>query len=735
MLRQLHSIPGLIFGFVLLVLATSGAILSIDPALERLAAPATTGISVAQIAATVSAQYPTVERIDRRANGVIVVSYQGADGNFVSERIDPKTGTALAVETHSPVMLWIKNLHRSFLLDDAGRAVAGASAGVMALMALTGLLLLVAALGGWMRLSGRVRATGANRWHAIAGRFAVSMLVVSALTGGYMSLVNFGYVDDGTSVEPDFPFEVAGGAPSPVADLAALQSVPLADLRRLTFPVPRDATDVFGLQTATGSGYVDQQTGQMLTWLDYSTLQNVWEFIYMLHTGQGLWWFGLILGAGALTVPLLSVTGMLIWLGRRRARPHVPGTVSAAQADVVVLVGSEGGTTWGFAATLIAGLQAAGRKVHLGAMNDLRAYDRAQALILLAATYGDGVAPASARNFLDRLAALNTKLPPTAVLGFGDRMFAQFCGYASTVTEALAAINTPQLLAPDQIDRQSSMDFASWGRALGAALGIPLELDHRAALPPIISLKLISRQDFGAEVQAPAAIFRFGPVTPPRWFGSRWFGNGLPRFAAGDLLGILAPGSDLPRLYSLASSRADGMVEIAVRKMPGGLCSGHLHGLQPGDTVQAFVRPNPAFRPQSGKAPVILVAAGCGVGPMAGFLRRNPKSREMSLYFGARDPQSDFLYQADFAKWQAEGRLSRLITAFSRVRDRAYVQDRLRADAQALRDQIARGGQVLVCGGTAMARAVAGEFEALLAPLGLTVATLKAEGRYLEDVY
>ena len=56
-------------------------------------------------------------------------------------------------------------------------------------------------------------------------------------------------------------------------------------------------------------------------------------------------------------------------------------------------------------------------------------------------------------------------------------------------------------------------------------------------------------------------------------------------------------------------------------------------------------------------------------------------------------------------------------------------------DLWVLRDQIARGGQVLVCGGTAMARAVAGEFEALLAPLGLTVATLKAEGRYLEDVY
>ena len=79
--------------------------------------------------------------------------------------------------------------------------------------------------------------------------------------------------------------------------------------------------------------------------------------------------------------------------------------------------------------------------------------------------------------------------------------------------------------------------------------------------------------------------------------------------------------------------------------------------------------------------------------------------------------------------------MSRLVTAFSRVRDRAYVQDRVRQDAGHLRDQILRGGQVLVCGSIAMARSVAEEIEAALAPAGLSVAGLRAAGRYLEDVY
>ena len=48
---------------------------------------------------------------------------------------------------------------------------------------------------------------------------------------------------------------------------------------------------------------------------------------------------------------------------------------------------------------------------------------------------------------------------------------------------------------------------------------------------------------------------------------------------------------------------------------------------------------------------------------------------------------------------------------------------------------IAAGGQVLVCGGREMASGVAAALTDSLAPQGMTLATLKAEGRYAEDVY
>ena len=728
MLRRLHSFPGLIFGLLLMVMASTGAILSLAPALDRMQASPEARLTVADVAAYALAQNPGITKLHRSPNGTLSASVKVKLG-FQTLRIDPATGKALGTGGPGGLLDWIKELHRSWFLDQTGHAVAGVGAGAMALMALSGAVLLALAMGGWRRMTKPVRSRGARGWHAKLARLAVVGLLVSAVTGSYMALSTFGLINDGSQIQANFPDKVATGPALPLAELPALQSVALADLRDLTFPAPSDPTDAFLIQTGVGEGYVDQVSGQMLGWIDYGTARQVWEFIYKLHTGQGLWLVGLLLGLSALMVPVLSATGTAIWLARRRAMPHLRHNARASVADLIILVGSEGGTTWGFAASLQNALHQHGLKIHVAALNDLTDYPQAGGIILMTATYGDGEAPSSASRFLDKAALARQKLP-IAVLAFGDRMFPAYCGYGERLAEVLEADGWQAFLPFARVDRQSAADFNAWVGQLGTLLGLKLAVEHHTTLPPLTELALISRRDYGAQVQAPTAVLRFKPIRQPGWRG--WLQG--PRFAAGDLLGVLTPGSDLPRLYSLASSRRDGFVEIAVRKMPGGLCSGWLNELEPGTRIAAFVRKNPAFRPQT-KGPVIMVAAGTGVGPMIGFLRSIRPGRGAELYFGARDPGSDYLYRYDLADNLLAGRLSRLITAFSRVQDRAYVQDRLRADAGHLRDQILRGGQILVCGSIAMARAVAAEVEAAIAPAGMTVAMLRAEGRYLEDVY
>lgn len=166
-----------------------------------------------------------------------------------------------------------------------------------------------------------------------------------------------------------------------------------------------------------------------------------------------------------------------------------------------------------------------------------------------------------------------------------------------------------------------------------------------------------------------------------------------------------------------------------------GSARGFLHGLQPGERIQGFIQPNPEFRPAPGSHPVILIGAGAGIGPLAGFIRKNDARHPMYLYWGGRDPHSDYLYRPELGSYLRDQRLTGLRTAFSRTRESAYVQDKLNEDAQNVRKMIEMGAQVLVCGGSGMAAEVRAVINNILKPLKTDIESLKQEGRYLEDVY
>ncbi|MDB5529953.1 MAG: nitric oxide synthase [Devosia sp.] len=738
MLRRLHSLPALIAALVVSFMALTGAFLSLDPAIQHFAASGTqtAGVNAAELASSVAANFPGVERIVKLASGSVIAYYSDGAGQ-VAATIDPQTGNSLGAYAPSPVFGFMTELHRSLFLGEGGRAVAGIGAFALVILSISGGLLLVARLGGWAKVFSAARGTFTQRLHVDIGRIAIAALLLTATTGTYMSLVNFGFISDGSGALAAFPTNVDGGKPAAIADLAALRATPLGDLRELVFPFRGDPTDVFTLTTNAGQGFVDQATGTMLSFTANNFGQSVYEAFYTLHTGQGVWWLGLLLGAAALCVPVMAASGTVIWWLRRRNLPKLNRNVAARAADTVILVGSEGNSTWGYAAALHEALTQAGHRVHTSAMNGIaRDYGRARQMFILTATYGDGGPPASANRFLARLAKLETPALSFAVLGFGDRSFAHYCQFAADVETALVARGWSPFQPVGTIDRQSSQTFAQWGAATAARIGTQLHLVHTPARPRTTDLTLLTRVDYGVEVQAPTTVLRFGVAESARGglFGLLG-GRRLLRFEAGDLVGILPPGSSIPRYYSLASSSRQGFLEICVRKLQGGACSEYLHALAPGSTIEAFVKPNPNFRPASGRTPVIMIGAGTGIAPLAGFIQGNTRHRPMHLYFGGRDPHSDFLYEDAMAAWLEDTRLTRLVTAFSRIVDGAYVQDRVREDAEQIRTLVARGAQIMVCGGIDMARGAREAIDEIISPLGENALTLKAKGRYLEDVY
>ena len=731
--KALHRWLGLTVGTLAVVLGVSGALLAIDPVQQAWQAPAAPrDLPGATLVERVTRTVPGAEEIRHLPSGAIVV-FSFAGDQPQASYVDPADGRVLGAWQASALPRWVKNLHRSLLLGDAGRWGAAGIALTMALLCASALMLLLRRMGGWRRLAARVRGSLAQRIHVVAGRVVLAVLCLTSLTALTMSASTLGLVALDTRAEPDVFSQVTGQPALPAAQLAALQGVAMPDLRKLNIPSASDPQDTWKVTTAQGQGWIDRYSGQMLAWQDATLAQRTYDLAVVLHTGEAAWPWAVVLGCVGASVLLFWLSGVVIWWQARRLAPHITGNAPLAQADVLIYVASEGGSTWAFAQTLLDALSQVGHRVHASALENFQTTAATRQVFVQAATYGEGQAPAHAGHALAHIARLKAGAVPVTVLGFGDRQFPAFCAFAQALDETLRTQGWPALLPLECIHQQSGQQFARWGIALAQAMGEPLVLEHVPRTPPTTPLTLTARRDYNGGAGPATAILRFS--WPAQTLGERLRGHGLARFAAGDLVGIVPPGSAVPRYYSLASGQEDGFLEICVRQMAGGLCSTHLLGLQLGDSVTAFIRSNPGFALPRTRRPVLLIGAGTGVAPLAGFIRRNDRRTPMHLYFGGRDPARDFYFGPEIQRWLVEGRLTTLHTAFSRVPEGGYVQDALRRDAEQLRDWASQGAIVRVCGGRAMAQGVAEALDAVLAPLQLSVAKLKASERYAEDVF
>ena len=738
--KAIHRWLGLAMGTLAVVLGITGAILAFDPVQQAWQAPAAPGdLPVATLVERVARTVPGTEEIRHLPSGAIVV-FSFAGDQAQASYVDPADGRVLGPWQPSALPRWVKNLHRSLLLGDAGRWGAAGIALAMALISLSALVLLLRRMGGWRRLAGRVRGSLAQRVHVFTGRVVLALLLLTSLTALTMSASTLGLVALDAGAEPDVVSVVSAAAGQtalqalPGAQLPLLQGLAVRDLRKLNFPDAADPEDSWKVATGQGEVWIDRYSGQALATQNTTVAQEVYDWALVLHTGEGAWPWAVVLALVGASVVLFWWSGVVIWWQARRLAPHTTGNSPLAKADVLVFVASEGGSTWGFAQTLQDALGKNGHRVHTRALEDFQTTAATKQVFVLAATYGDGQAPAHASHALERIAKRSASAVPVTVLGFGDRQYPAFCAYAEAVEKTLRARGWTALLPLESIHQQSGQQFARWGQTLAQALGEPLVLDHVPRLPPTTALTLVARQDYPGGTGEPVAILRFAWRAPG--VVARLRGQGLARFSAGDLVGIVPPGSAVPRFYSLASGTQDGFVEICVRLLPGGLCSTHLLGLQPGQPVAAFIRSNPGFALPRNRRPLLLIGAGVGVAPMAGFVRGNHRHAPLHLVFGGRDPAQDFYFGPEIKRWLAEGRLASVQAVFSRVpQGGGYVQDALRRDAERVRALVAQGALVRVCGSRAMAHGVAEALDAILAPLQLSAATLKAKERYAEDVF
>ena len=119
--KAIHRWLGLTIGTLAVVLGVSGAILAFDPVQQAWQAPAAPDdLSVATLVERVTRTVPGAEEIRHLPSGAIVVfSFDGDQAQ--ASYVDPADGRVLGAWQPSALPRWVKNLHRSLLLGDAGR--------------------------------------------------------------------------------------------------------------------------------------------------------------------------------------------------------------------------------------------------------------------------------------------------------------------------------------------------------------------------------------------------------------------------------------------------------------------------------------------------------------------------------------------------------------------------------------------------------------------------------------
>lgn len=445
----------------------------------------------------------------------------------------------------------------------------------------------------------------------------------------------------------------------------------------------------------------------------------------------------------ALIALYLLLCVFVTWRYRRRQRLQAEAAAQLlpaqdSAAPMLVLHASQTGQAEEIAWQTARALHVAGLPVRLAALgeitlDELRAAPNA---LFIVSTYGEGDAPDAAAPFwraaLDAtpdLASLQYGL-----LALGDSSYEHYCGFGRALDGWLAQAGARPMFERIDVDRCDAAALEHWRQSLShSTCTLDLPAWEEARFEPW----QLTRRVHLNPGSAGGGVFHV-ELAPPA-------GQPLPDWQAGDLVQVqLDSDASRPREYTIASLPDDGRVHLLVRQTQRddgtlGLASGWLTAhAQLGGSVALRVRSHTSFRIGDNAArPLILIGNGTGLAGLHAHLkaRASAGAPPAWLVYGERQSAHDAHYDSELQAWVAQGLLARLDRVYSRDQaERRHVQHRLAEQVDTLREWLARGAAIYVCGSLqGMAAAVDAVLREALGEA--QVDRLIEQGRYRRDVY
>ncbi|GGH73575.1 PepSY domain-containing protein [Phaeocystidibacter marisrubri] len=688
--------------FVFIFLASvTGIILSFEPIQYTLEvsseARAMEDVSLAQTLTVLREKYDEVLDIQTDEHHYVSATLLDKEGNYGQYYIHPKTGKLLGeqIET-APIYEWCTNLHRSLFLKSTGRFFVGLSSFLLLLITVSGVILIIKRQRGLRNFAAKIiRENFFQYFHVYLGRLALVPILIITITGTYLSLLRFELIPD-WETETTTPVSTSSSEPSlDPSEFPVFNQLSIADIRKVEFPFSDDAEDRYLIQLKDVEISVNQYTGVVESETPFPFTQIAQNLSTALHTGQGSVAWSIVLALSCICITFFIASGFIMTF--RRLKGKTRNKFGKDEAEIVLLIGSESGTTGQFAKCFAETLMQANKRVYIDELNHYSSYASMKHLVVFTATYGTGEAPSNARKFSKLIASTDPNQPFNyAVVGFGSLSYPNFCQFAFEVEDMLSALPmSRKALDTHTIHNKSWESFHQW--TVQWADLFPLEL---AVSQPELAIKAKKKEHTFHVLRCTAIENRTDNTFTLE------LESPTAKYVSGDLLSILPENHTHERLYSIAQTQA-GTLLLSIKRHDYGICSTYLSNLKSGDRLYGSIVRNREFHFNSKSSKTVMIATGTGIAPFLGMIENNSKHREIDLYWGGQTSQSFRLYEGILSEAFQDHRLSELRVAYSRENaSKVYVQDLLLRDQVKIAEAFQSGAQFMICGSIAMQKGV-----------------------------
>ncbi|MBB3803188.1 sulfite reductase (NADPH) flavoprotein alpha-component [Xanthomonas arboricola] len=607
LLFQLHWLLGITAGLVLSVMGLTGASMSFENELVRLANPPLVQLAQRHAAgeralpvdvllqrldlAPTTSGPPPVTRMLIDPTGERPSNARLAAKGSARVYFDPYTGERVAAPRLSSTFAFLEDLHRHLTAGKRGQAVTGACTLILLFFCASGLYL------RWPRRWWSLRTWWVVEWrrqgrsflwslHAVFGTWCLLVYLLIALTGLTWS---YPWYRDGMAAvlggEPVARDDRRDRRPATV-DFARVQrtldGIPATHHAALDLRIPARAGQALNVRflpdhadhdRALNALDLDAASGAVLRRHDYAARprgQQLMVSMFALHSGS---FFGLpgriVVMLASLGMSVFFVSGWMLYLDRRgkkralrAARVMLRSAPPASQVEPwLIAFASQSGFAERLAWQAAGHLQAAGLPVQVRplAQVDAQHLQGTRHALLVISTFGDGEPPDAARVVERELLRQQIALPQLAyaVLALGDRQYAQFCGFSRRVEQWLDAQGARALFATVEMDNADPQALAQWHAQLEQIAGAPVAA-ATLARPRLSSWTLLARAHLNPGSEG-APIWRIDLQPPPE---AHW--------QAGDILEVQPAHADAQVRACLAawSLPPEALVHVDAQLLP-----------------------------------------------------------------------------------------------------------------------------------------------------------------------